>query len=58
MLTFSVFRRRDSVLQSGCRPRLPAGAASRVMAGSNEIVSATRRLSASLSAGQVRVLWA
>jgi len=46
------------MLQSGCRPRLPAGAASRVMAGSNEIVSATRRLSASLSAGQVRVLWA
>ena len=33
---------------SGCRPRLPVGAASQIMVGSNQIVSAPRRLSASL----------
>jgi hypothetical protein len=37
-----------STLQSGCRPRLPVGAASQVMAGSNQIVSEPRRLSALL----------
>jgi hypothetical protein len=41
-----------------CRPRLPVAAASRLISGSNRIVSAPRRLSASLQAGQLRVLWA
>ena len=35
-------------LQSGCRPRCPVGAASQVMAGSNQIVRKLRRLSAAL----------
>jgi hypothetical protein len=43
-------------LQSGCRPRLPVGAAFHVMAGSNRIVREPRRLSASLSVGQFPVL--
>ncbi len=38
------------------RPRLPVGAASHVMAGSNQIASEPRRLSALLYAGQFRVL--
>jgi hypothetical protein len=43
-------------LSSGCRSRLPVGAASQVMEGSNQIVSEPRRLSASLWLGQFRVL--
>ena len=35
-------------LLSGCRPRLPVGAASQVTAGPNQIVSAPQRLSAAL----------
>ena len=35
-------------LSQGRRPRLPVGAAAQVMAGSNQIVSEPRRLSASL----------
>jgi len=35
-------------LSSGWRPRLPVGAAPHIMAGSNQIVSEPRRLSASL----------
>ena len=46
----------DASLQACGRPRLPSGVASHVMSGSNQIVSETRRLSASLSAGQFRVL--
>lgn len=48
--------RMAASLSSGCRPRLPVGAASHVMAGSNRIVSKSRRFSALLRAGQVRVL--
>jgi hypothetical protein len=43
-------------LSSRCRPRLPVGAASHVMPGSNQIVSDPRRFSASLWAGQFLVL--
>ena len=44
-------------LQSGCRPRLPVGAASpQVMAGSNHIASEPRRFNASFQAGQFMVL--
>jgi hypothetical protein len=39
--------RMAASLQSGCRLRLPVGAASEVMARSNQIVSKPRRLSAS-----------
>jgi hypothetical protein len=35
-------------LWSGCRPRLPVGAAFQLIAGSNQIVSEPRRLSAAL----------
>lgn len=41
-------------LWSACRPRLPLGAASQVMEGSNQIVSEPRRLSAWLYLGQFR----
>lgn len=44
------------MLKTGWRPRFPSGAASQVMAGSNQIVSDPRRLSASLQTDQVRVL--
>jgi hypothetical protein len=43
-------------LQVRWRPRLPVGAASQVMAGSNQMVSEPLRLSASLQAGQFLVL--
>jgi len=45
-------------LSSDCRPRLPVGAVSQVMAGSNRIVSEPRRFSASLWVGQFLVLQA
>lgn len=35
-------------LQAGCRPRLPVGLASHVISGSDQIVSGSRRFSASL----------
>jgi hypothetical protein len=41
---------------SGCRARLPVGAATQMIAGSNQIVSAPRRLGAALSSGQCLVL--
>ena len=43
-------------LQSGCRPRLSVGAASQIMARSNQIVSEPQRFSAALQAGQFLVL--
>jgi len=38
------------------RPRLPVGAASQVISGSNQIASEPRRLNASLQAGKFMVL--
>jgi hypothetical protein len=43
-------------LQAGWRPRLTVGAASQVMAGSDEFASEPRRFSALLQTGQFRVL--
>jgi hypothetical protein len=43
-------------LQVSWWPRLPVGAASHVMVGSNQMVSEPRRSSASLQAGQLLVL--
>jgi hypothetical protein len=43
-------------LSSRWWPRVPVGAASQVMAGSNQIVSEPWRLSALLQAGRFRVL--
>lgn len=55
--TFTVRPVWMAVSLQGCwRPRLPVGAASRPIAGSNQIVSDPRRLSASPKAGQFLVL--
>jgi hypothetical protein len=42
-------------LQTGCRPRIPAGFAAQTMSGSIQIAGDPRRLSALSSAGQVCV---